>query len=122
MRSLGVLQAVPQHARLDHAFDGLVPPRQVLEDDELASHPPTPRLVRRNSTFAGIFDDIPVSSYPVRPVVSDPMDPSQPQTGLSPELRSKSPLPLSRPSTPTFFNPFEVRARLLEQRQRTARL
>ena len=86
MRNLGVFQAVQQHARLDHAYDELVPPRQVLEDDELVSHPPPPRLVRRNATastisFAGIFDDIPVSSYPVRPV--DPTDPSQPQTETS---------------------------------------
>jgi hypothetical protein len=56
--------------------------------------------------------------HPQRPVV----DPSQPQTVLSPELRPKSPLPRSRPSTPsaatsTALNPFEVRVRLPELRQ-----
>ena len=123
-RSLGVLQAVQQHARLHHAFAGPVRPQQVLEDDELASRPPTPRLVRRNSTastisYAGISDDIPVPSHPVTPV--HPTDPSQPQTVLSPELRPKSPPRRSRPSTPgsttSALNPFEVRARLLELRQ-----
>ena len=123
-RSLGVLQAVQQHARLHHAFAGPVPPQQVREDDELASRPSTPRLVRRNSTastisYAGISDDIPVSSHTVTP--DDPTDPSHPQTVLSPELRPKSSLPRSHPSTPrsaaTALNPFEVRAKLLELRQ-----
>ncbi|KAH9007270.1 hypothetical protein EDB86DRAFT_2870952 [Lactarius hatsudake] len=123
-RSLGVLKAVQQHARLHHAFAGPVRPQQVLEDDELASRPSTPRLVRRNSTasttsYGGISDDIPSSSLPVTPV--DPTDPSQPQTVLSPELPPKSPPPRSRPSTPgpttSALNPFEVRARLMELRQ-----
>lgn len=123
-RSLGVLQAVQQHARLLHAFAGPVRPQQVLEDDELSSRPPTPRLVRRNSTasatsYTGISDDIPSPSHPVTPV--DPTDPSHPQTVISPELRSKSPARRSRPSTPgsttSSLDPFEVRARLLELRQ-----
>jgi pentatricopeptide repeat protein len=123
-RSLGVLQAVQQHARLLHAFAGPVRPQQVLEDDELSSRPPTPRLVRRNSTasatsYTGISDDIPSPSHPVTPV--DPTDPSHPQTVISPELRSKSPARRSRSSTPgsttSALDPFEVRARLLELRQ-----
>ncbi|KAH9056399.1 hypothetical protein EDB87DRAFT_1233403 [Lactarius vividus] len=123
-RSLGVLKAVQQHARLHHAFAGPVRPQQVLEDYELASRPPTPRLVRRNSTasatsYGGISDDIPSSSPPVTPV--DPTDPSQPQTIFSPELPPNSPPPRSRPSTPgpktSTLNPFKVRARLLELRQ-----
>jgi pentatricopeptide repeat protein len=123
-RSLGVLKAVQQHARLRHAFAGPVHPQQFLEDNELASRPPTPRLIRRNSTsstisYAGISDDIPLSSRPVTPV--DPTDPSQPQTVLEPELRLKTPPPRSRISTPRLttsaLNPFEVRARLLELRQ-----
>ena len=123
-RSLGVLQAVQQHARLHHAFAGPVRPQQVLEDDELASRPPTPRLVRRNSTAStisctGISDDISVSSHPITP--ADPTDPSQPQTVLSPELRPKSPPRPTRPSTPesttSALDPFEVRARLEELRQ-----
>ena len=121
-RSLGVLQAVQQHARLLHAFAGPVRPQQVLEDDELASRPPTPRLVRRNSTtsttsYTAISDDVPLPSHPVTPV--DPTDPSHPQSVLSPELRPKSPRRRSRPSTPksTPLDPFDVRARLLELRQ-----
>jgi pentatricopeptide repeat protein len=123
-RSLGVLQAVQQHARLHHAFAGPVRPQQLLEDDELASRPPTPRLVRRNSTasatsYTGISDDIPPPSHPVTPV--DPTNPSQPQTVLAPELRPKTPPRRSRPSTPrsatSALDPFEVRARLLELRQ-----
>ncbi|KAH9037633.1 hypothetical protein EDB85DRAFT_1935628 [Lactarius pseudohatsudake] len=95
-KSLGVLKAVQQHARLHHAFAGPVRPQQV-EDDELASRPPTPRLVRRNSTasttsYGGISDDIPSSSLPVTPT---------------------SPPPRSRPSTPrpttSALNPFELR-------------
>ncbi|KAF8263439.1 hypothetical protein EI94DRAFT_1740927 [Lactarius quietus] len=78
--SLGVLQAVQQHARLLHAFAGPVRPQQVLEDDELASRPPTPRLVRRNSTasttsYAGISDDIPSPSHPVTPTSPRPSTP-----------------------------------------------
>lgn len=122
-RSLGVLKAVQQHARLHHAFAGPVHPQQLLEDDELVSRPPTPRLIRRNSTastsYVGISDDIPLSSRPVTPV--DPTDPSQPQTVLSPELRSKSPPPRSHSSNPghttSALSPFEVRAKLLELRQ-----
>lgn len=119
-RSLGVLQAVQQHARLLHAFAGPARPQQVLEDDELAPRPPTPRLVRRNSTasttsYAAISDDVPLPSHPVTPV--DPTDPSHPQTVLSPELHPKSPPRRERPSTPSALDPFEVRARLLELRQ-----
>ncbi|KAI9466556.1 hypothetical protein BJY52DRAFT_1232789 [Lactarius psammicola] len=75
-RSLGVLKAVQQHARLHHAFAGPVRPQQVLEDDELASRPPTPRLVRRNSTASttsySISEDVPLSSRPVTPTSPPP--------------------------------------------------
>ena len=123
-RSLGVLKAVQQHARLHHAFAGTVRPQLVLEDNELASRPPTPRLIRRNSTastisYAGVSDDVHLSSRSVTPV--DPTDPSQPQTVLEPELRPKSPPSRSRHSTPgpttSALNPLEVRAKILKLRQ-----
>ena len=126
--SFDVLKAVQQHARLHHAFAGSRRPQRVLEDVELASRPPTPRLIRRNSSAStvsvpGVLDDVPPSP---RPTVSiDPTDAAQPQSALAPELRPKSPAPRSRPSTPTSvtssvpksLDPFEVHAELLELRR-----
>ena len=122
------MKAVQQHARLHHAFAGSHRPQRVLDDVELASRPPTPRLTRRNSSAStvsvpGVLDDIPP---PSRPTVSiDPADPAQPQSVRAPELRPKSPSPRSRSSTPASvtrsvpqsLDPFEVRAELLELRK-----
>lgn len=126
--SFGVLKAVQQHARLHHAFAGSHRPRRVLEDVELASRPPTPRLTRRNSTAStvsvpGVLDDVPPSSRPTVPI--DPTDTARPQSVLAPELRHKSPTSHSRSSTPVSvtppvphsLDPFEVRAELLQLRQ-----
>lgn len=126
-KNFGVLQAVQQHARLHHAFVGSYRPQRVLEDVETASRPPTPRLIRRNSTASTVSasslpDDISLSSRPAASV--DPSDPAHPQSVLAPELRPKSPL-YPRPSTPAstaptdsqHLNPFEVRAELLTLRQ-----
>lgn len=126
-KSFGVLQAVQQHARLHHAFVGSYRPQRVLEDVELASRPPTPRLVRRNSTISavsvsGLPDDVSLSSHPAPSI--DPTDSAHPQSVLTPELRPKSPLhprpatPASTPSLdPQLLDPFEVRAELLKLRQ-----
>lgn len=124
-KSLGVLRAVQQHARLHHAFVGLNRPQRVLEDEETASRPPTPRLVRRNSTASTVSvtslpDDISLSSRPVPSV--DPTDLAHPQSALAPELRPKSPShPLPTTSATLtdsqVLDPFEVRAELLTLRQ-----
>ncbi|KAI0250505.1 hypothetical protein BJV78DRAFT_551731 [Lactifluus subvellereus] len=128
--SFGVLRAVQQHARLLHAFAVPRRPQEVLKDEELASHPPTPRLVRRNSTstastvsVSGVLDDIPTLSRRSDPV--DPTDHARPQSVLAPELRPKSPSPRPRSITPAPtvssalqpLDPFEVRAELLKLRQ-----
>jgi pentatricopeptide repeat protein len=99
-------------------------PQHVLEDAETASRPPTPRLVRRNSTASTVSvsslpDDISVSSRPGPSV--DPTDSAHPQSVLAPELRPKSPL-CPRPATPAptdsqLLDPFKVRAELLTLRQ-----
>jgi len=126
-KSFGVLQAVQQHARLRHAFLGSYHPQRVLEGAETASRPPTPRLVRRNSTastlsVSSLPDDISLSSRPVPSV--DQTDPAHPQFVSAPEPRPDSPLH-PRPATPAStapsdsqrLNPFEVRAELLTLRQ-----
>ena len=128
-KSFGVLQAVQQHARLRHAFVGSYRPQRVLEDVEIASRPPTPRRVRRNSTastvsgpVSSLSDDISLSSRPAPSV--DPTDSAHPQSVLAPELRPKSPS-YTQPVTPASTaptnsqlpDPFEVRAKLLTLRQ-----
>ena len=126
-KSLGVLQAVQQHARLHHAFVGSYRPQRVLEDAETASRPPTPRLVRRNSTastvsFSSLPDDISLSSRPTPSV--DLTDSAHPQSILASEFRPSSPLH-TRHATPAstaltdsqFLDPFEVHAELLTLRQ-----
>ena len=120
--SFGVLQAVQQHARLHHAFVGYRPQR-VLEDAETASRPPTPRLIRRNSTASTVSvsslpSDIPLSSRPA-PSVDDPTDPEHPQSVLAPELPHRSPYTQAStdPTDPELPDPFEVRAELLKLRQ-----
>ncbi|KAF8498054.1 hypothetical protein F5888DRAFT_1825698 [Russula emetica] len=110
-KSFGVLQVVQQHARLHHAFVGSYRPQRVLEDAETASRPPTPRLVRRNSTtsmvsVSSLHDDISLSSRPAPSI--DPTDSAQPQSVLVPE---------PSPTDSRILDPFEVRAELLTLRQ-----
>ena len=128
-KSFGVLRAVQQHARFHHAFVGSYRPQRVLdlEGAETTLRPPTPRLVRRNSTASTVSvsslpDDISLSSRPAPSI--DPTDSAHPQSVLSPELRPKSLLP-PRPATSAstaftdsqLLDPFEVRAELLTLRQ-----
>jgi pentatricopeptide repeat protein len=125
-KSFGVLRAVQQHARLHHAFVGSYHPQRVPGDVELTSRPPTPRLVRRNSTASTVSvsslpDDIPLSS---RPAPSVDLESVHPQSVLAPKLRPDSPLH-PRAATPTStaptdsqpLDPFEVRVGLLKLRQ-----
>jgi pentatricopeptide repeat protein len=121
-KSFGVLQAVQQHARLHHAFVGSHRPQRVIEDADTTSRPPTPRLIRRNSTASTVSvsslpDDISLSSRPVPSV--DPTDSAHPQSVLAPELRPKSSAtPASTsPKGSQPLDPFEVRAELLTLRQ-----
>jgi pentatricopeptide repeat protein len=127
-KSLGVLDAVQQHARLHHIFAGPHRPQRVLEDAESVSRPPTQRLVRRNSTaptlsVSGVPDDTPLPSRPAAPI--DSTNPAYPQSALPPELRPKSPSSHPRPATPAptipsvseTLDPFKVRAELLVLRQ-----
>ncbi len=121
------MQAVQEHARLYHAFVGPYRPQLVLEDVEVASRPPTPRLIRRNSTastvpVSSLPGDAPLPSRPAQPI--DLTDSAHPQSVLAPEVRPKSPLhprstsPASTaPTDPQLPNPFEVRAELLKLRQ-----
>ena len=81
-KSFDVLKAVQQHMHLYHAFAGSHHPQHVLEDVELASHPPTPHLTCCNSlastiSVPGVLDDVPPSPCPT--VSIDPTDPAQPQ-------------------------------------------
>jgi pentatricopeptide repeat protein len=102
-------------------------PQRVLEDAGTASRPPTPRLIRRNSTASTVSvsslpDDISLSSRPAPSV--DPTDSAHPQSVLASELLPKFPLD-PQPATPAFgaptdpqlLDPFEVRAELLTLRQ-----
>jgi pentatricopeptide repeat protein len=131
-KSLGVLRAVQQHARLHHAFADPQRPQQVLKDEEIASRPASPRLVRRNSTASAISassipDDVSPLSHPIDPVY--PTDPAHPQSVLAPKTRPESPSlpPSSHPhpatpastvsSAPLSVDPFEIRAELLKLRQ-----
>ena len=124
-KSFGVLHAVQQHARLHHTFVGSYRPQRVPEDVEIASRPPTPCLVRRNSTASTV--SVSVSSLPddisLPSRLASSVDPAHPQSVLAPELRPKSPL-RPRPVTPAsaatksqLLDPFEVRAELLTLRQ-----
>ena len=127
-KSFGVLHAVQQHARLHHTFVGSYRPQCVPEDVEIASRPPTPCLVRRNSTASTVSvsvsslpDDI---SLPSRPAPSiDSSDSAHPQSVLAPEHSPKSPLhprsvaPASASTDSQHLDPFEVRAELLTLRQ-----
>ena len=67
--SFGILEAVQQYTHLHHAFAGSHRPQHILEDVELTTCPPTPRLTHRNSSAStvsvpSVLDDVPSPSHP----------------------------------------------------------